>query len=193
MPLDLDLANRLLERESWAREKLAAHASRTVRLDIGPVTRVFTIDADGWLREGEPVPNLTLTISPLQLPALLAQPERWNQLVAAEGDASLAATLAELALTLPWFVEELFARAFGRAAGQQLADIGRRLLRLPGYAAERFGDSVANYVGEEARLAVTGAEAKDFAAEIAVLAKRVDALGERIESLGRMGSRESAG
>jgi ubiquinone biosynthesis protein UbiJ len=191
LSLALDLANRLLERESWAREKLAAHASRTVRIDVGPVSRVFTIDADGRLREGEPVPNLTLTISPLRLPTLLAQPERWTELVAAEGDASLAATLAELALTLPWFVEELFARAFGRAAGQQLADIGRRLLMLPGYAAERFGDSVANYVGEEAQLAVSAVEAKDFAAEVAVLVARVDALGERIESLSKTRSRES--
>jgi ubiquinone biosynthesis protein UbiJ len=193
LPLTLDLANRLLERESWAREKLAAHVSRTVRIDVGPVSRDFKIDADGWLREGEPVPDLTLTISPLRLPALLAQPERWSELVAAQGDRSLAGTLAELALTLPWFVEEFFARAFGRAVGQQLANIGKRILMVPDYAAERFGDSVASYVGEEARFAVSAAEANDFAADIAVLAARVDALAERIELLGKAGSRESPG
>jgi ubiquinone biosynthesis accessory factor UbiJ len=190
LALTLDLANRLLERESWAREKLAAHASRTVSIGVGPARRVFKIGADGWLLESDAAHDLAVTISPLRLPALLAQPERWNELVVTEGDAPLAASLAELALTLPWFVEELFARAFGRAAGQQLADIGRRLLMLPTYAAERFGDSVASYVGEEAQLAVSAAEAGDFAAEIAALAERVDALGERIELLGKTGSRE---
>jgi len=117
----------------------------------------------------------------LQLPALLAQPERWNELVAAEGDAALHATLAELALTLPWFVEEVCARAFGRVAGQQVADIGRRLLALPGYAAERFGESFASYVGEEARFAVGTTEARVFAAEITALVARVDALAARID------------
>jgi ubiquinone biosynthesis protein UbiJ len=77
--------------------------------------------------------------------------------------------------------------------GQQLANIGKRGLMVPDYAAERFGDSVASYVGEEARFAVSAAEANDFAADIAVLAARVDALAERIELLGKAGSRESPG
>ena len=139
------------------------------------------------------MPDLTLTISPLRLPALLAQPERWNQLIAANGDPALNATLAELALTLPWFVEELCARAFGRVAGQQLADLGRRLLALPGYAAERFGESFASYVGDEARLAVGNAEARSFAAEIAMLAVRVDALAARIDAIGGAAERNSSG
>jgi ubiquinone biosynthesis protein UbiJ len=184
LALDLDLANRLLERESWAREKLAAHGARTVRFETGPVSRLLGIE-DGWLRESDAAPDLSLTISPLRLPALLREPARWRELVDSEGDPALAATLAELALTLPWFVEELFAKAFGRAAGQQLADIGRRLLALPEYAADRFAVSAASYVGEEARLAVSAAEANDFASEIAVLAARVDALAERVESLGK--------
>ena len=119
--LAADAINRVLERESWARERLAAHAGRTLQIDVGPVSRTFAIAADGRFSESAAAPDLTLTISPLRLPALLAQPERWNQLVAAKGDAALNAALAELALTLPWFVEELCARAFGRVAGQQVA------------------------------------------------------------------------
>jgi ubiquinone biosynthesis protein UbiJ len=185
LALTLDLANRLLERESWAREKLAAHVSRNVRVDVGPVSSAFAIDADGSLRENEGAPDLSLAISPLRLPALLAQPARWSELVVCEGDPALAATLAELALALPWFVEELFAKAFGRAAGQQLADIGRRLLTLPDYAAERFAISVADYVGAEARFSVSAVEADNFTAEIEALAARVEALAERIDSLAK--------
>ena len=183
MTLAADVINRVLERESWARERLVAHAGRTVQIDIGPASRTLFIAADGRFSDSEAVPDLTLTISPLRLPALLAQPERWNQLVAAKGDAGLNAALAELALTLPWLVEELCAKAFGRVAGQQVADLGRRLLTLPGYAAERFGESFASYIGDEARLAVGNAEARSFAAEIAMLAARVDALAARIDAV----------
>jgi ubiquinone biosynthesis protein UbiJ len=187
------MINRVLEREGWAREKLAAHAGRTLRIDIGPASRTLAIAADGRFSQTEAAPDLTLKISPWRLAALLAQPERWNELVAAEGDAALHATLAELALTLPWFVEEICARAFGRVAGQQMADLGRRLLALPGYAAERFGESFASYVGDEARLAVGSAEARAFAAEIAALAARVDALAARIDAIGGAASRDSPG
>jgi ubiquinone biosynthesis protein UbiJ len=183
MTLAADVINRVLEREGWAREKLAVHAGRTLRIDVGPASQTVAIAADGRFSQGEAVPDLTLKISPLRLPTLLAQPERWNVLVVAEGDAALQATLAELALTLPWFIEEVCAKAFGEVAGQQVADIGRRLLALPGYAAERFGESFASYVGEEARLAVGTTEARMFAAEIATLAARVDALAARIDAL----------
>ncbi len=193
MTLAADVINRVLEREGWAREKLAAHAGRTLRIDVGPASRTAAIAADGRLSQSEAAPDLTLTISPLRLPALLAQPERWNQFVAAEGDAALNGTLAELALTLPWFVEELCARAFGRVAGQQVADLGRRLLALPGYAAERFGESLASYVGDETRLAVGNAEARAFAAEIAAVAARVEALAARIDVISGAAPRDSSG
>jgi ubiquinone biosynthesis protein UbiJ len=179
----LDIANRALERERWARAKLADHAGRAVCVEIGPARQAFVIDAGGWLQESRAVPDLKLTIPPLQLPTLLAEPERWGELVTADGDVALAATLRELALTLPWFVEAMFAKAFGAAGGQGLADIGRRLLALPGYAAQRFGDSVASYLGDEAQLAVGAAESRVVASEIATLVAQVDALAQRIDVL----------
>jgi ubiquinone biosynthesis accessory factor UbiJ len=183
--LAIAMANGALEREHWARARLAAHAGRAVRVQIGLASQAFAIDADGWLHASEAAPDLKLTIPVLRLPALLAQPERWSDWVAAEGDAALAATLRELALTLPWFVEELCAKAFGPVAGQRLADLGRRLLALPGYAAGRFTDSVASYVGNDAHFAAGAAEARVVAGEITALAARVDALAQRIDALAR--------
>ena len=179
----LDIANRALERQRWARARLASHAGRAVRIVIGPASQAFAIDADGRLHESEAAPDLKVTILPLQLPALLAQPERWGELVAADGDAALEATLRELALTLPWFVEDIFARVFGPIGGQTLADLGRRLLALPGYAAQRFGDSFVSYVGEEAQFAVGTAEARVVAGEIETLAARVAVLAQRVDVL----------
>ena len=155
MNLAEDAINRALESESWAREKLAAHAGRTVRLVVGPMSRTSAIDADGRLGPGHAAPDLTLTISPLRLPALVARPERWSALVA----------------------------ALGPIAGQQIADAGRRLLALPEYVAQRFGDSLGRYVADEAQLVVGTEEARAFAAEVATMSARVDALAARIEAL----------
>jgi ubiquinone biosynthesis protein UbiJ len=181
--LDLDAVNRALEGESWARDKLSRHAGRNVRLSIGPLERNFAIEASGRLVPTTSDPDLALAVSPLSLPALAAAPERWSELVRAEGDAPLAATLAELATTIPWFVERTFSSFLGPVLGQQVADAGRRLLSLPGYAGTRIGASVSRYVSDETRWAVGAAEAQGFAAEVAALAVRIDALEARIAAL----------
>jgi ubiquinone biosynthesis protein UbiJ len=180
-----DFANRALEGEGWAREKLAAHAGKTMRLEVGPARVGFAIDTGGKVAASDAPPVLTITIDPLKFPSLLAQPSRWSELTSAEGDAALAATLAELAPTLPWFIERLLARALGPIAGQQVADAGRRLLAFPEYAGERFADSFARYVGDEAQLATRTGDVRRFAADVAEIAKRVDSLAVRVGALTR--------
>ena len=177
------LANRALAREDWARERLAAHAGRKLSIVAGPAALTMVVEADGSFADTEDAPDLTLTIPAWRVPALLARPERWNELVVAAGDAGLASTIGELAQTLPWFVERSLARVFGPIVGAQMADAGRRLLALPGYAAERAGASVASYASEEAQLVAGARAGGDFAAQVAALAARVDALGERIDRL----------
>jgi ubiquinone biosynthesis protein UbiJ len=176
-------ANRALEREDWARERLAAHAGRRLSIVVGPAALKLAINDDGSFVDTGEAPDLTLTILPWRVPALLARPERWSELVVASGDAALASTIGELAQTLPWFVERSLARVLGPIVGTHVADAGRRLLAWPVYAAERAGSSFASYASDEAGL-VTGARAAgDFAAEVAALAARVDALAERVDRL----------
>lgn len=183
MNLATEVLNRTLDRETWARDRLAAHSGRTMRIVVGPARVDYAIDDRGRLLDATAAPDLTLTISPLRLPGLLAQPGRWQELVAADGDAALAATLAELALTLPMFIEQAFARALGPIVGQQLANAGRQLLIMPEYAAQRFGNSVARYVADEADIAIGAGEARVFASDVGALAAAVDALSARIDAL----------
>jgi ubiquinone biosynthesis accessory factor UbiJ len=181
-----ELANRTLGREAWAREKLAAHAGRVFTVSVGPASAGLRIDADGAL-ESVPLagitPDLRLTISPLRLPAFLADPRQWNEYVREDGDVALGGTLKELAQTLPWFVEQAFARALGPIAGQRLADAGRHLLAFPGHAASRLSESVGRYARDEAGLVVGEDEMRALAGEAAVLAERVDALEARVAAL----------
>ncbi len=184
--LGRSLANRLLADEEWAREKLRAHAGCVFSVATGPLATRYAIGADGTLdsvRADTPPPDAQLYVSPLDVPALLADPTRWDALVRVHGDEALAATLKDLAHTLPWFVERAFAKAFGPVVGQRLADTGRRLLAFPDYAGERLTESVASYARDEAGLLARGDEARLFAERNAELAQRVDALAERIARL----------
>ena len=186
MAVPAALANRVLAREQWARDSLAAHRGRAFRVIIGPLISAMQIDGSGSIESVgtlDRAADLTLTISPFALPALLADPKRWDEFVREEGDAALAMTLKGLAETLPWFVERAFAQALGPVTGRFIADTGRRMLAFPDYAGARVGDSLASYMRDEAALAVTSLQASAFGDEVAATADQVDALAQRVEAL----------
>lgn len=180
------VANRALERETWAQDCLAAHADRVFVFAVGPVATTLRIDAAGKVESvsgAESPPCLRLTLSPLALPSFLADPRRWDEFVTADGDPALAATLKGLAETLPWFVERALADALGPIVGQRIADAGRRLLAFPEYATSRVGDGVASYARDETKIAAHTAEVRSFGDEATALAARVDSLATRVDAL----------
>ncbi len=155
-------------------------------LAVTPLTAAWTVRADGTF-EAAPagaVADLRLALSPWSLPAFLADPARWNEFVREEGDADFGGALKDLARTLPWFVEEMFAKALGPVAGQRVADAGRKLLAFPEYAAQRVTDSAVGYARDEAALVTGGHEMRRFTDDLRDVEARVDALAGRIEALG---------
>jgi ubiquinone biosynthesis protein UbiJ len=184
--LPAELANRVLGREAWARSCLASHAGRVFAVAVGPFVTPLRIDVTGAIASAGPPDapaDLKLTISPLALPSLLADPTRWDEFVAVDGDAALAVTLKGLAETLPWFVERALAAALGPIVGLRVADAGRRLLALPGYAGERVGASIASYARDEASFAAKASEGRSIGEQIAATADGVDALSARVDAL----------
>jgi len=179
------LANRLLADQAWAREKLATVAGRAFSLTVGPLTASWTIAADGTLASApsSTAADLELRLSPFAVPSFLADPTRWNEYMQEEGDPALGGVLKELARTMPWFVEEMFAKALGPVAGQRVADAGRRLLGFPEYAAQRLSESVGSYARDEAGLLAHGRDFRVLQEGIDEVATRVDALAGRIEAL----------
>lgn len=179
------LANGILEQEGWAREKLAPFAGRVFTLAVGPVTTRFRIAGDGMLEKAEVAapPDLALILSPLSVPAFLANPARWNEFVREEGDAELGGALKDLARTLPWFVEAALAKALGPVVGQRAADAGRRLLAFPEYATQRVGEGVASYARDEAGLLARSAQMRQFGEGVGDVAARVDGLEQRFDAL----------
>jgi ubiquinone biosynthesis protein UbiJ len=186
MALTNAAVNRMLVDEPWARDRLAAHAGRAFVVRVGPVTGGFRIGERGALERAPlagATPDLVLSLSPFNVPAFLADPSRWNELVAEEGDLELGGTLMELAQTLPWFVEKLCARTLGPIVGQRVADAGRRMLQMPEYVATRVAENVGSYARDEAQVLAHPADFRTLVDQTAVLAARVDALDARIEAL----------
>ena len=68
-------------------------------------------------------------------------------------------------------------------AGQRAADVGRRLLTFPDYAAARVSESVARYARDESDLLARGDELRALATQADDLAARVDSLGARVAAL----------
>jgi ubiquinone biosynthesis accessory factor UbiJ len=179
------IANRILDEESWARDKLVPFAGRVFTLAVGPLSTRFRIADDGKLETASAnMPaDLDLVVSPLSVPSFLAHPERWNEFVREEGDAALGGALKELARTLPWFVEAALAKALGPLAGQRVADTGRRLLAFPEYAAQRVAEGAASYVRDEAGLLVRSAQMRQFSEGVSEVGERVEALDRRFDEL----------
>jgi ubiquinone biosynthesis protein UbiJ len=180
------VANQMLERESWARQRLAVHAGRTFVLVATPVVAPFRISDTGLLEPyalADGPADLRLAMAPWAVPGLLADPSRWDTAVTSEGDPALAATLRELAQTAPFWIEQFLARWLGPIAGQRLADAGRQMLGMPNHAADRLGESVASYLRDQTSLVAGGAEARAFAQQTATLAQRVNDVELRIDAL----------
>lgn len=179
-------ANRVLDAEPWARERLAAHSGRAFMLRVGPMTAGFRIDDRGAL-ENAPLagatPDLVLSLSPHNVPAFLADPRRWNEFVTEEGDVELGGALKDLAQTLPWMIEKRFGRSLGPIIGQRVADAGRRMLEMPEYAATRIAENVGSYARDEVQVLAHPADLRTLIDETASLGSRIAALDARIAAL----------
>jgi ubiquinone biosynthesis protein UbiJ len=181
------LANRVLAREDWARDKLALFAGRVFAVSVGPLTSAMRIGERGTLEAAgatEPT-DLRLRLSPLGIPSFLAQPKRWNEFVEEDGDADLGGALKELAQTLPWFVEQAFASALGPVTGQRVADAGRALLGFPEYATQRMTDSVASYARDEAGWFIGADAMRRHTDAVQATDAATDALAARVDALSR--------
>lgn len=178
------VVNRTLAGEHWAREKLASHAGKIFALESGPLGASYAIGDDGSLAVAAAgaAPSLTLTVSPLALPVLAADPSRWSALVSGEGDPTLAKVVEELALTFPWFVERAFAAALGPIVGQKVADAGRTLLSIPAEISRRAAASLGDFAGES-NLVASRAELDALAQRTADVDARTEALAARVAKL----------
>ena len=177
--------NRLLDAESWARERLARFAGETIELVALPLPPLrVTIRDDGRLAAGGATPGLALRIGPGALLALARGEEEFLRAVEVNGNARLVQEIASLARHLRWDVEEELSRVFGDVVAHRIAGAARGFLHVQRDAARRVSGAAADFLAEEARLLVRRGEQASHASAVAELRDAVARLEKRIERLG---------
>jgi len=177
--------NRLLDAESWARERLARFAGETIELVPLPLPPLrVTIRDDGRLAAGGEAPGLTLRVGPGALLALARSEEEFLRAVEVNGNARLVQEIASLARHLRWDVEEELSRVFGDVAAHRIAGAARGFLHVQIDAARRVTGAAADFLAEEARILVRREEQAGHASAVAELRDALARLEKRIERLG---------
>jgi ubiquinone biosynthesis protein UbiJ len=176
--------NRLLDAESWARERLARFPGETIEIVPLPLPPLrVTILEDGRLRAGGEAPGLSLRIGPVALLALARGEEEFLRAVEVNGNAQLAQEVASLARHLRWDVEEELSRVFGDVAAHRIAGAARSFAQWQLDAARRVTGAAADFLAEEARILVRREEQADHARAVANLRDALARLEKRIEHL----------
>jgi ubiquinone biosynthesis protein UbiJ len=177
--------NRLLDAESWARERLARFPGETIELVPLPLPPLrVTILEDGRLQAGGEAPALTLQMGPGALIALARGEEEFLRAVEIKGNARLAQEIASLARHLRWDVEEELSRVFGDVAAHRIAGAARSFAEWQLDAARRVTGAAADFLAEEARILVRRDEQAGHAHAVAELRDALARLEKRIERLG---------
>ena len=177
--------NRLLEREEWARRRLAPFAGETLELrpPVLPPLRL-TILADGKVRAGGGAPSLTVRVKPEILPALGRGEDHLMRAVEVSGNAHLATEVMHLVRHLRWDAEEDLSRVFGDVAAHRIAAGARALAAWHVDAARRLGDTLGAHAADETRLLVRRGELTTLSAGVAALRDALERLDKRIGRLG---------
>lgn len=182
------IINHLLSQHGWARDKLMAHAGKSLRIDAIPLVITLLVTASG---EVEAIPesaksDVAFKLSLAQLPLMLADPERALKSVHLEGDAEFAQTLGMLMRELRWDAEEDLSRAIGDVPAYRAMQGARAFNAWGRDAAQRLAGNSAAFLVDEEPMLVRHRMVEQFADEVAAardacarLEKRIDLIEAR--------------
>jgi ubiquinone biosynthesis protein UbiJ len=187
----LSALNHVLAQQGWARDRLRAHAGRTVRMvvvsPLGPVSAGARIAGDGTLEvAGVDAPTVTLTLTP-SIDALFGLlrdgPRGLIGALKVDGDVMVAAAVGEVAQHLRWDVEEDLSRVFGDRVAHRVGEAARDGARQADDLRGRVETGVRQYLVQEDRQLVGREDMRTLS----------DALRELDAAVGRLESKLATG
>jgi ubiquinone biosynthesis protein UbiJ len=178
----LSVLNRMLARESWARERLAPFAGRTARFEAPPFALSLKVADGGCFSDAERAdPVVTVGLDLAALPLALSDPQAALRNVSLQGDADFAQALAFVLQNLRPEPEEELSRFVGDAAAQRIVGLMRQSASHWRQLAERLLDSGAHYLVTENPMLVARSDVEEFNAAVARLRDDVARLEKRVE------------
>lgn len=177
--------NHVLRSAPLAMERLARHAGRTARFQVGPFAFALTVQTTGEVTAavGGAATDLEVRVSPFLLPRLAAGEEAAFRDIDMQGDMEFAQELSYLARNLTWDVEEDLARVVGDIAAHRLASAGRAAAHWGRDASLRMAQGAAEYWTEESPLIASRVKVQGFVSDVGELRESLDRLDKRIERL----------
>ncbi len=183
----LSALNHVLRQQAWARDRLRAHAGRTVRVvvasPLGPVASGARIADDGTLEVAVfDVPTVTLTLTPsidAVFGLLRDGPRGLTGALKVDGDVMVAAAVGEIAQHLRWDVEEDLSRVFGDRVAHRVGETARDGARQAGDLRDRVESGVRQFLVQEDRQLVGREELRTLS----------DALRDLEDVVGRLESK----
>ena len=164
--------NHLLEKERWARERLAAFAGAVVELAAAPFPALrLSIDASGLATKAPAEAQAALVVS------LRPGAVDWT------GDERLAEAVRFVARHLRWDIEEDLSRLTGDIVARRIVQAGQDLSAWQRDAARRTAESFADYFAQESRLLVARPELEQLTRSREALERRLEALEQRVRAL----------
>jgi ubiquinone biosynthesis protein UbiJ len=179
------LLNRLLARETWARERLAPYAGRIARISAPPLVLNLAVAEGGALATAQGEPSVTITVDAAALPQALVDPQAVLRNVRLAGDAEFAQALSQVLQNLRPEPEEELARLIGDAAAVRIVGLLRAALAQAQDNAARLARTAVDYFVAENPMLVERGAVEDFSREVARLRDDVERLTKRIELLER--------
>ena len=175
--------NHLLQREAWARAKLAPYEGEVVELRLAPMPPLRLAIADGGsvlVADAGSAATLTISAKPGIFAALSQGEEHLMRAVDIAGNARLATEILALLRYLRWDVEEDLSRVLGDVLAHRIAGTARKFVAWQAEAGRRLAENVMEYAIEERRIVVSRAEYDDFAAAVAKLRDDLARLEQRV-------------
>lgn len=156
------IANALLARDAWVRERLVEFSGASVRIVAGPLSAQASISSSGELVPSASaiVPDVTLTLPSDKLkllPQVLREgdPAAIANLMHVEGDAGLANVVSEIAQSVRVDVEGDLARVVGDIAAVRLVSGAKRIVRSSQRSVQHLSANLSEYLGEESDFLVS--------------------------------------
>jgi ubiquinone biosynthesis protein UbiJ len=189
--------NHLLRQQSWASDRLRAHAGERIRIQLPAAfplpfaSKPFLTDVNlqvsesGLIAAGsnEVDADLVVTVKPAAMPMFLVHHPDVLKHVDLSGKASLAAVISDLVTRLQWDVEEDLSRVVGDIAAHRIATAGRDFFAWQRDAAHRTAENVADYLTDENPMLARRTDIDQFARDLQTLAQDLDRIETRIKAL----------
>jgi len=177
------LLNRMLVRESWARERLAPFAGRRVRFSAAPFAFNIGVIEGGLVSAASGEPDVTIAVDLANVPAALFDAGAVLRDVRLTGDAQFAQAMSFVLQNLRPEPEEELARLVGDAAAVRMVGFARALLAQARDAGARLASTTAVYLVTENPMLAARGDVDQFARDVAALRDALSHLEQRVQAL----------